>query len=225
MKKSVIILALLLGLLSACSKFDDLSAALEQQIGIASVAVFNGLPEGSSMELFVDGSKWNVNKISKFHNWPSGRRELKIVYRHDSKQEVFQGTIELEEGRFYSLFVHRDTEIRVTKQQDDPLRPKSGFAKIRIAHLSSQVPSFHVHSVRSDKFATSLKYKQISNFAIIPLEAFHIEGEVDNGSSTQIPDFDYKFSPDNQGVYTLIIRDVINGAYPSELYKIELIKQ
>src|SRR5690606_21318068 len=102
MKKSVLILALLLGLLSACSKFDDLSAALEQQIGIASVAVFNGLPEGSSMEVFVDGSQWNVNELSKFHDWPSGRRGQQTVFRHDSKHEVCRGTIELEGEKFCS---------------------------------------------------------------------------------------------------------------------------
>lgn len=225
MKKSVLILITLVGFLSSCSKFDDLSAALEEQVGIASVAVFNGLPGSGTMELYVDGSKLNVSKTEQFHNWHSGRRELKIVSRFGDRQDVYQGIVDLQEGRFYSLFVHRDTEIRVTKQEDDPLRPKSGSAKVRIAHLSSQVPEFQVQSMKTDKGASAIKYKEITSFTTIPLELYHILGTVNSGANNQARDFEYKFIPKDQSIYTLIIRDNINVSDPSDTYKIDLIVQ
>lgn len=225
MKKSVLILTLLLGLLSACSKFDDLSTALDQQIGIASVAVFNGLPVSTSMELYVDGSRWNANKITQFHNWPSGHRDLKIISRTEDHQEVFQKTVDLDEGKFYSLFVHRDTEMHVIKQEDNPVRPNTGFAKIRIAHLSSRVPSFKLQSGNPSMPDHVIKYKQISEFTTIVLEPFRISGWINGSVADRDQDFECEFTPENQRFYTLIIRDNINPSDSSDIYKIDLIKQ
>lgn len=225
MKKSTLILLALVAFLSSCSKFDDLSAALDHQVGIASVAVFNGLPASATMELYVNGSKLSMSNIEQFHNWPPGRHELKIVSRSDDKKVMSQEIVNLEARKFYSLFIHQDSEVRVTIQEEDPLRPKSGFAKVRIAHLSSQVPVFQVQNMNGDKGERTVKYKEITDFSTIPLDIHHILGKVSSTTPSEIRDFEYKLLPKNQGIYTLIIRDNIDASDPTDKYKIDLITQ
>ncbi|HMR19405.1 MAG TPA: DUF4397 domain-containing protein [Sphingobacterium sp.] len=231
MKKALLILSIFsLFFLSACSKFEDLEALLNDQVTITSVAVFNAVPNSQHIEVSIDGVKLNTGKEKlaygkhlPFRNWPAGKKKITIVNSYKGGEDVYEDFVDLEAGQIYSLFVYKDNKLGVVQSKDDMIKPSAGFAKVRVAHMSNDAPPFVIH-YGNDKqlYQSEIKYRDVTPFTNVNLANMRLMVNATKAGAT--PQLDYSFTPKNQGIYTFLIRGHIHSTSESDEFEAQLIE-
>lgn len=216
--------------LSACSKFDDLDKQLSDSLTISSVAVFNAVPNSHRIEVSLDGVKLNASnerlgygRSLPFRNWSAGRKKITIVNYYKGGKDTYEDYIDLEGGQVYSLFVHKDGKLGVTRSNDDMIMPKSGFAKVRVAHMSNDAAPFILRDGNGKQlYPSEIKYKDVTGFITVAIADLSLS--VNATTTGKTPQLDYQFKPKNQGIYTFLIRGHVDSDDEADAFSAQMIE-
>src|SRR5690606_6259538 len=133
----------------------------------------------------------------------------------------YEGVIDLSTGRVYSLFVNKDKMLTVVQSEDNIIKPKPGFAKIRLAHMSYDAASLSLNEDDGKQLFKNVKYKEVTDFV-----------EIKSSSSLSLlirpvginkePQLDQNFKPEDQGIYTLLVKGYMNSDNEEEAIGMQL---
>ncbi len=215
---------------NSCSKYDDLEHQLDAFGEMAALAVFNTVPNSLDMDVFLDDKKVKAanEKLSfggylPYKSTFAGKTKIKIVSYHKGGKDTYEGVIDLSAGRVYSLFVNKDKNLTVVQSEDNILKPKHGFAKIRLAHMSYDAASLSLNEDDGKQLFKNVKYKEVTDFV-----------EIKSSSSLSLlirpvginnePQLDQNFKPEDQGIYTLLVKGYMNSDNKEEAIGMQLIE-
>ncbi len=231
--KYIVFLFSITGLLffNSCSKFDDLDKQMDASVDMSSLAIFNTVPNSVSMEIYLDEEKVNaVNEKLEFGGYLryktqfSGRKKIKIVNYYKDTKEVYEDVIDLDKGKVYSLFVSKEKTLALILKEDDMIKPQPGFAKIRVAHMSSDAVAFAFGEEGKNMLFNSVRYKEVTPFMEVSSSVsrtFLIRPTTTSGNTPQLKQI---FVPKDQGIYTLLIKGYVRWNNEAEELDMKLIE-
>jgi len=215
---------------SSCSKSDDLEKQFDMYGEMAALAVFNTVPNSLDMEVFIGDRKVKAaNESLHFGDYLpyksifSGKATIKIVSSYKNGKDTYDGTVDLAAGRVYSLFVNKEEKLTVKLIEDDVIRPRHGFAKIRLAHMSPDAASFSLNENEGRQLFQNIKYKDVTSFVEIKSSS-NVSLQVQPIGASKMPQLDQNFQPVDQGIYTLLVTGYVDSDNEGEEIGMQLIK-
>lgn len=222
---------------SSCSKNDfDSESMLDYSVGrFSSVSVFNTIPGSSSVAISEgagNSAQWFVtanNAVSfggylPYRNWFSGVKTLTLESFSKTGKVAVQKELSLDAGKVYSLFMCQDKTIDAVISEDNVIKPKDGMAKIRVVHMGADAPAVSVSPAHfSNILFVDVKFKSVSDFREVMANEEMI-WSISAAKGTNMPSIMSKFKLDNGGIYTLLIRGLVNSNDPDQEIGLKIIK-
>ncbi|TJY68696.1 DUF4397 domain-containing protein [Sphingobacterium alkalisoli] len=205
--------------LFACNKasIDEMHDGV---VNLSSVGVVNAVPGSSGMDVFVNSTRINNTSDKLFfgehipyRNTYSGDVEFALTSYSGTKQEVHKEQLTFHPNRVYSVFVYREGGLKLLQSEDNVLLPAKGQAKLRVVHLGGNVASMKVFSDERNVIFQRVGYKEVSSFINLPINiGYNLEITDENSDVT----LELSFEPQNQGIYTLLIKGNKNNVGAGE---------
>ncbi|GEM_PF-1411618 len=215
---------------SGCSKYDDLENQLDSLGEMSALAIFNTVPNSLNMEVYLEGKKVKLanEKLSFGGYLPykyqfAGKKKIKIVSYYRGGEDSYEGVVDLQAGKVYSLFVNKDYKLNIVQSEDNIIKPKPGYAKIRLAHMSYDAASLSLNEEGGKQLFKNIKYKDVTGFVEIKSSS-SLSLLVRPIGLNRMPQLDQNFKPEDQGIYTLLVRGYIDPNNEDEAISMKLIE-
>lgn len=195
--------------LFACNKA-NIDEMYDNVVNLSSVAVVNAVPGSIGMDVFVNQNR--VNNTSEklifgehipYRNMYAGEVELSLTSYFGARQEAYKVKLTFQPNKIYSVFVYRDGGLKLLQSEDNVLLPAKGQAKFRVVHLGGNVSSLKISSNEKEVNFQSVKYKDVSSFVNIAINKRYSFEITDGNAEVKL---ELNFEPQNQGIYTLLIK-------------------
>lgn len=230
-----LVVAAVLMLLTGCSKDELSDLNSESQSSFSSVAVFNTIPGSSSLTLstgnepnsiwIVSGSeKFNYNSFLTYRNWFPGNLPLNIEYSYNGAKNRVLKNLNLEAGKFYSLFLTKGNNIETILSEDNILKPRQGYAKVRFVHMSMDAPSINASPfVGSNFLFDDIKFKDVTSFQEIDVNRYN-SWLIESKDPSHNLSITSEFKMEVGKIYTLLLKGLVNTDIPEEEISLSVIK-
>jgi hypothetical protein len=187
---------------------------------------------GPSVDVFVNGAKISAAPVAYSGLFPApsgqyasvvpGATALKAVINRTTgalpTDVIVDGSFNLVAGNYYSAFLVDTVPLtapanaNIAIVQDDPTRAKSGFFKMRFAHMIPTVDTLELVSKNSNTvLITNVTYKTVSNFIELPLNTRNDTIQLRKKGTTVVLTDQKPFFPATERVYTFFCRGVYSA--------------
>ncbi|WP_181182365.1 DUF4397 domain-containing protein [Sphingobacterium lumbrici] len=184
-------------------------------VNLSSVAVVNAVPGSIGMDVFVHQHRMNntsekliFGEYFPYRNTYSGEVEFSLTSYFGAKQETYKEKLTFQPNKIYSVFVYREGSLKLLQSEDNILLPTKGQAKFRVVHLGGNVSSLKISSSEKEVNFQSVKYKDVSSFINIAINKRYNFEITDGNADVKL---ELNFEPQNQGIYTLLIKGEKKG--------------
>lgn len=231
-------LALFIVVLTAmsCSKSDSFLSQNDLEAKFSSVAVFNAIPNSTSVSIGINHGNSNYSTVTagdnlffgrylKYRNWFSGSFNMFIENNTGNVKEIANDKVSFRPGQAYSLFLYNNGVIKSLLSEDNIISPVDGKAKVRIAHLCTNLPNVNLYNdLNNDILFKDIKFGSVSDYIEVNVGARYsflietLDKSVELTSSNTV-------LLDNKGVYTILLKGAIELASNNEDVGFVVIKQ
>jgi len=229
MRYTIFFLSIISLFFHSCSKHDDLEQ-FDTYGEMAALAVFNTVPSSLDMEVFIEGKKLKAaneklpfGKYLPYKSVFSGTMDIKIVSSYKGGQDTYNGTVNLYAGKVYSLFVNKEEKVTATLFEDNIIKPRPGFAKIRLAHMSPNASPLSLSDGKGEPFFQNIKYKDVTPFVEMKSTS-RLSLFIRPTGVSKVPQLDQNFLPDDQGIYTLLVTGYVDPENAAEEIGMQLVE-
>lgn len=208
-KIKAVLCSVLFVMLFGCDK-SDIEGMYDSPINLSSVGVINAVPGSIGMDVFVN--KIKLNKTTEklvfgehipYRNTYTGEVEFSLTSYSGTKQEMYSGRLTFVPSKIYSVFVYKEGDLKLLQSEDNVLLPAKGQAKLRIVHLGGNVASLKVFSSDKEIDFQNVKYKDVSAFVSLAINKSYNLEITDGNADVKV---ELNFEPQNQGIYTLLVK-------------------
>lgn len=187
----------------------------------ASVSVINALPGSQLVDAYFDqnlATSYSLNYGSNqdYIGAITGKRTI-TFYTSNSRQKIQSDTITLQGYKNYSVYLTGTTtqpEIFIAK--DEAVRPDAGKALVRLVNVSVNAPSVSLIIRNGATLATSIAYKDASNFTQVQGSAAYTLDVVQAGTNTVLTTIN-NVNIKGKGVYTVWLHGLTTATDANKL--------
>ncbi len=185
-------------------------------------------PNGPSVDLFINNVKINAGVVSYSGLFPAvsgqyaslapGSMAIKAVINRATPlatDVLVNGNFSLDAGKYYSAFLVDTVPIQspanpnIAIIEDDATRAKSGFYKMRFAHMIPTADTLEIVSKNDQKvLITDIVYKKASGFIELPLLSKNDTIQLRKKGTTTVLTDQRPFFPSSERLYTFVCRGV-----------------
>ncbi|MBK6265584.1 DUF4397 domain-containing protein [Marivirga sp. S37H4] len=200
-----------LGIFTACDNDDDVTDV--DPVPISYVSLYNGSPDGSALDIYVDNNRINYNAFdytdhTGYLRFYTGERVLRFT-PFNAANTVLETEISLEPDSLYSVFITGQTGDREALVVHDDIRTEDNDnVLLRILHASPDAPVVNLTYTGTDtQLFENMTYRDISGFEEINAgqTSFEIRNAVTNEVVTTVSNVNFI----SGRVYTLVIRGFV----------------
>ena len=146
----------------------------------ASVKVIHTIPNGGSVNFFLDGTKQNASAIAfgeATGYLAVGKGQKTAEFKTATGDNTILTSPVNFEGGSYSLFATGttgDNQVAAILVEDNLQTPAAGKARVRLAHVAPDAPSVNV-LVNDSLLLSNAAYKNISGFVEVPARTYTVK--------------------------------------------------
>lgn len=213
---------------------DDGSDVYADLGSLSGLAVFNAIPNSTGANLLLDGDRLNMtNEKLSFgaymphrNVYPGGKSLTVENLNSKGESQRVVHNISLVSGAIYSLFLYEENGIQSVLSKDNIVSPVSGYAKVRIAHMVKDAPALTLWSGKPAQIVSgNVSFKAVTDFVAIkagePLTLKIIPAD----GKTTLPEIILTdFTLDDKGMYTFLIKGLLNTSNEKEELSLTVIK-
>lgn len=206
-----------------CTALFFISCSKDNTEANASLMIVNASPNGANIDAAVNGSVIVTNMAypanSGYKSVTSGTSNV-TVSETGSTTTFLNGSLNLEAGSYYTLYVTDSANKRkATVTKDDLTPPSAGKAKIRLLHLSPNAPAVDITATSGATSSASFNNRSFNDVstngsyaAFTEIDAGPLTVTVKNaGSSTVLANIPTGISLQAGKIYTVIIKGFVGG--------------
>lgn len=213
---------------------DDDSGVYDDPGSFSGLAVFNAIPNSAGVSLLLDGDRLNLTheKLSfgghlSHRNVYPGAKSLAID-NFDTKGN-FQRVVHhvaLTSGAIYSLFLYEDNGVQSVLSNDNMVSPASGYAKVRFVHMVKDAPALTMNNGGGAEIVhKNISFKTVTDFIEMKAEKPITFKIVPDDLEKTLPEIilnDFKL--EDRGIYTFLVKGLINTSNEKEQISLTVIK-
>jgi hypothetical protein len=208
--------------LSSCLKNDDNEV---EQI-ISALTVVNGAPDAPAFDFVLNRELVSSNvlfgiRIPYFYLY-SGPNQASFYSRGTTTAPIYSSTINLTQGKFYSLFLTglQTDSLTSLLTEDDLTQPATGKAKLRFINLSPDAGVLDFAIVPGSLFTSQKNFKEYTSFSEVDPGTYSATFTSSTGNSVNY-NFDLKLDPGL--IYTVWARGLVVTADENQAFENGLI--